>query len=300
MQNKDIQSGDNVSAPEQRSTEWFQSRIGRVTGSAVGAILGLSPFADADSVLRRMVREYHGAPSEFDGNPATTWGTFHEGIAKADFEMATGKTVLPAPFVEFQDWLGASPDGYVDDDALAEYKCPYSLREKENPQFKSVYEQYHYYAQVQVQLYVTGRAKCYFFQWAPKGTLAEIVPFSPLWCDDNLPKLKAFHERYLSELNNPEHLRPKAKKIANADVERLLEEYDQLKVAIEQGDERCKEILASLVAMAGNADALLGHGGRKLTHVERAGSVDYKKVPELKGVDLEPYRKAGSNYWRLS
>jgi len=56
---------------EQRSPQWFKAREGRVTGSSVGAILGLSPFMAPDDVMRRMVREYHGAEAEFQGNSAT-------------------------------------------------------------------------------------------------------------------------------------------------------------------------------------------------------------------------------------
>jgi hypothetical protein len=32
----------------------------------------------------------------------------------------------------------------------------------------------------------------------------------------------------------------------------------------------------------------------------RAGSVDYKQVPELRGVDLGPYRKADIEYFEIS
>jgi hypothetical protein len=34
--------------------------------------------------------------------------------------------------------------------------------------------------------------------------------------------------------------------------------------------------------------------------VERKGAVDYAKIPALQGLDLEQYRKAGGEYWRLS
>ena len=63
---------------EQRSEEWFNIRKGRVTGSAVGAILGIAPFAKQADILRRMVRDWHKAPSEFVGNIATQWGTMNE------------------------------------------------------------------------------------------------------------------------------------------------------------------------------------------------------------------------------
>lgn len=46
---------------EQRSEEWFEARKNRITASAVGAILGNAPYATRDDVMRRMVREYHGA-----------------------------------------------------------------------------------------------------------------------------------------------------------------------------------------------------------------------------------------------
>ena len=75
---------------EQRSEEWFKQRIGKITGSRVGAILGLSPFQKASDVMRAMVREYHGAESEFKGNSATMYGVANEDAAIFDFELETG------------------------------------------------------------------------------------------------------------------------------------------------------------------------------------------------------------------
>ena len=40
--------------------------------------------------------------------------------------------------------------------------------------------------------------------------------------------------------------------------------------------------------------------GLTLSEVERKGNVDYKVVPELEGVDLEPYRKKSSKYWKFT
>jgi hypothetical protein len=39
--------------------------------------------------------------------------------------------------------------------------------------------------------------------------------------------------------------------------------------------------------------------GIKLLRSFRVGSVDYSKVEELKGVDLNKYRKDGSYYWTI-
>lgn len=58
----------------QKSAAWHESRKMRITGSRVGAILGLSPWQKPDAVLREMVREHHGAEREFSGNIATEHG----------------------------------------------------------------------------------------------------------------------------------------------------------------------------------------------------------------------------------
>ena len=101
---------------EQRSPEWFAARKNRITGSAVGAILGLSPYSTPDDVMRRMVREKFDAPSEFTGNVATEWGVANEAGAIKEYEMETGVTVKPAGFYTHMHWLGASPDGLVGDE----------------------------------------------------------------------------------------------------------------------------------------------------------------------------------------
>ena len=111
---------------EQRSPEWYAAREGRVTASEVGAILGLAPYATRNDIMRRKVREHHGAPSEFQGNIATEYGTNHEDGAIIDFQMETGLAVDKVGFITKEDCAGCSPDGLVGDDAGFECKCPVS------------------------------------------------------------------------------------------------------------------------------------------------------------------------------
>ena len=285
---------------EQRSTEWHNARKGRVTGSIVGAILGLAPYMTRDQAMRSMVRAYHGAEREFTGNIATEYGTAMEQEAIESFEFKNGLTVQKSPFVPFEDWLGASPDGYIGNDDLIEVKCPFGLRKDETPQFKSIWDQPHYYAQIQIQLYVTGRSGCFFWQGSAHGDALEYVMLDQEWLDQNLPVLRQFYAEYLSELDNPEHLEPLRKEINTQDARRLLDEYDQLSEAIDNATERRKEVMTTLQDMAGGNNALIW--GRKLTKVEKVGPVKYadvvkKHLPEL---DLEPYRGKPSTSWRLS
>lgn len=280
---------------EQRTPEWFAIRKGRITGSAVGAILGLSPFSSRDAVLRRMVREYHGAASEFEGNIATDYGTRNEEGAKREYEIETGKTVIETGFHTFEDWLGASPDGFVDD-GLIEIKCPFGLRN--GGEFKTAKSQPHYWAQMQIQMFVTKTKWCDFYQWTPKETKLERIKFAPKWTAEVLDELKAFWNQYnIIKVKSPEiYLTDMRMK---HDALQLLAEYDDMVKAIKDAEERKKELLEKIVEVAGGVDAEIN--GRKLTLVKKEGAISYSKAIKdlLPDADLESYRGKPTEYWML-
>lgn len=287
---------------EQRSEAWFDARKGRVTGSAAGAILGVDPNRTRDDVLRDMVRQHHGLPREFQGNIATQYGVVHEAEALQDFEMVTGAEVIRASFCvhDVQDWLGASPDGFVGDDAVLEIKCPFGLRDKKDPVFKTAAEQPHYYAQMQVQMYVTDRTLCHFWQWSQHGNRLETVEYDAAWLAENLPKLRAFYDEYLMAIENPgDHLEDKRKLVDTPRALQMIAEYDDLTHAIEVAEARKKELLAEIVRMSGEQNAVFG--GRKLTKIEKQGSISYAQAIKVlaPGANLEPWRGKPTSYWTL-
>lgn len=288
---------------EQRSEAWFDARKGRITGSAVGAILGLDPNRTREDVLRDMVRAHHGLPREFQGNIATQYGVIHEVEALEDFERATGAEVIRATFCVHDNiaWLGASPDGFVGDDAVLEIKCPFGLRDKAAPvAFKTAAEQPHYYAQMQVQMYVTDRTVCHFWQWTPNDSALETVEYDSDYIASIYPQLEAFYQEYLAAIEKPdEHLEDKRAVIDTPRALQMLAEYDDLTQAIEQAEARKKELLAEIVRMAGEKNAVFG--GRKLTKVEKQGSISYAQAIKFLAPDanLEPWRGKPSSYWVL-
>lgn len=284
---------------EQRSPEWFAARKGRITGSMVGAILGLDPNTTRDEAMRRTVRAYQGLPSEFVGNIATSWGTNHEEEAREDFEYDQGCIVGEASFVVHPklDWLGASPDGYISNYALLEIKCPYGLRDKPQPvPFKTIKEQPHYYAQMQIQMYCTDRVSCYFWQWTPYDHDLTIVDYDPIWIEVNLPKLEAFYNEFLAICDE---VSEEKLEIDTPILRQRLAEYDDLAKVIKDAEARREEILNALVFESAGEDAVIC--GRKLTLVHRAGSVSYAKaIKELApDADLEKWRGEPSTYWTL-
>lgn len=285
---------------KQRSKEWFAKRVGRVTGSNVGAILGLNPHKTADDVLREMVRAYHGAEPEFQGNVATEHGTFHEAGAQSEYEMETGNKVEECGFFPYKDWLGASPDGLLQPDGLIEIKCPFGKRKDEKPDFKTAEDQPHYYAQMQIEMLCAERNWCHFYQWAPKGSIVEELYIDAHWIHENLPRLQEFHELYLAEITNPEHLEPKRKTIDTLKAEKLVTEYDELAEAIDRASARKKDILDELIQMAGEKNADIC--GKKLTQVERKGSVSYAKALKALAPDADLTKWTGkpTSSWKLS
>ena len=104
----------------------------------------------------------------------------------------------------------------------------------------------------------------------------------------------------MSELDNPTHLEELVKEVNTLISKTLLEEYDQLTATIEDTTARKKEVLEELIKHAKERNSVIH--GRKLTLVERKGSISYAKVVKdhLPDIDLEKYTGKPTNYWRLS
>lgn len=285
---------------EQRSPEWHEARRGRVTASMVGAILGVSPHGNRETAMRRMVRDYLGLPSDFEGNIATSYGTRNEPGALIEYEMETGHKVQAVGFITREDWAGCSPDGLIGEDGGLEAKCPFGKRKDVNPDFKTIKEQLHYYAQVQFSMWVTQRDWWSFFQWSPTSYKLDAIARDDDWLDENLPKLRQFHAEFLDELKDPQrHIDPLRKVIDTPAAHKIIAEYDQLSEVIDNATERRKELLSEMATMSGGVNALFA--GRNLTKVERAGSVSYAKAMAkyAPDADLEPFRGKASTYWQV-
>lgn len=303
----------NPEAAGQRSPEWFEARKGRVTGSIAGAALGLCPWMSPAQVIRKLVREHHGAPSEFVGNPATEYGTRHERAATLRFMRATGLEVAECGFLPIGDFSGASPDGLTSDDAILEIKVPYGLRKEVHPQFKSLDDQLHYAVQLQLEMIAARRDRAYFVQYRPQiGNFGDF-DFSPevirieeveRWrrrkCCGLLKEIRAFYEKVQSELDNPVHLEPLRVQIESKEAEIILNHIDELDQQMKAAKESRDDALKKLVELAGGQNAEIC--GRKLTKVVTQGAASYAKaIKEIcPDADLEKYRGKPTESWRIS
>ncbi len=194
---------------EQRSPEWFKMREGKITGSNVGAILGLlTKYRTRQDVMNEMIAKALGMKTESHYTAAMQYGIENEPTALGAYtyidkpDDVKDNTIKEATFVIHPNhpWLGASPDALVGDDGLLEIKCPYGARH--NNKFTSITHssKEHYYAQMQIQMSCTQRNWCDFYQWSPNSFMLERVEHNPKWVADALPILKEFYEEYLDKV----------------------------------------------------------------------------------------------------
>lgn len=107
-------------------------------------------------------------PVDDDGykNQAMQFGIDNEPVARLAYELETGNTVKEAFFESFNDDIGASPDGYVDEDGLIEIKCPNTATHLDTLRTGEVPKQY--FIQMQGQMLCTGREWCDFVSFDPR------------------------------------------------------------------------------------------------------------------------------------
>lgn len=286
---------------EQRTAEWFEARIGRITASMSGAILGNSPNMSRDDAMRRMVRDWHGAESEFAKNIATEYALNSIAGALQEYTMETGHSVEKDDGATRDDWASADVSGLVSIFGGVLVVCPFNLRDAEHPiTFRHIEDMARYVDRIQLWLWVTNRAWCDLYQWCPRGTSIERVTPDAAWRRKNLPKLKAFWDEYMEERqqdNAQKHLEPKRAIIDTPEAHRIMAEYDQLCEALDNATQRKKDLIADMVRIAGDKNAVFA--GRNLTLTKRAGAISYAKaLAELApGADLEKWRGRPSESW---
>ena len=282
-----------MNAPLQLSEAWFKQRVGMITGSRVGAILGLSPFSKPEDVMRDMVREYHGAEKEFTGNQFTQWGQDHENDALDAFTVETGFFVAEAslPFSVHGEhhFLGASPDGLADDGGLIECKCPQSI--------KDLTDVPHYVAQMQLQMHCTNTYHCWFVQWTPDQTVVHRVDREEDWVERNLEALTDFHKAYLEiiaseELSQP-YLDPKEVLREDEPWNNIASELKSITGQIKALQAQEKALKKELITLA---DGMKSKGGGISVYPTCRESVDYKSLVTDMEADITPYKKTTTSW----
>lgn len=266
--------------------DWLVWRKKGIGSSDAPAVLGVSPWMTPLGLWEVKT----GRRQEPETNWAMQRGVDLEPRARAHYELLCD-IEMPAALYVHQDhaFLRASLDGFNPDARrVLEIKCP---GKDDHAQALSGKVPEKYVPQLAHQLLVTGAEQVDYFSF--DGEKGVIVPFRAerSLLKTLFEKESEFWDYVLKDLAPP--LSPKDFRVLR----------DKESVALFQGfkeaDRLAKEAAAKREAL--RAQIIEKHeeprvrcAGVELTRSSRKGAVDYARVPELKGVDLEPYRKKAS------
>jgi len=155
----------------QGTPEFFAQRLGHVTASMMSHVLAVGKSGEAltrkNYRLQLVAERMSGKVAESFSSSAIEFGIANEPLARMQYESYAGTLVDLAPFCTHPSikWVGASPDGFVND-GLLEIKCPntqthlnYRLDNRCPPR---------YVDQIQCQLWCTERDWADFVSFDPR------------------------------------------------------------------------------------------------------------------------------------
>lgn len=150
----------------QGSEEWFKVRAGKLTGSNAQQIGNCGKGLDT-LCFETVAEKYLIKPVEGYENEHTKRGHELEPFARGEYERVTSNPVTLVGFVEYNDYVGTSPDGLVSDDGLIEIKCPDTVKYFEHLVYGIGAIDSKYMWQMQMNLLVTGRKWCDYVAYNP-------------------------------------------------------------------------------------------------------------------------------------
>lgn len=157
---------------EQRTSEWFQERLGKVTASRVADIIARTKSgysASRDNYMAQLVCErMTQTPAESYTNASMQWGTEQEPFARAAYESAKDVLVEEVGFITHPliQNSGASPDGLVGEFGLVEIKAPQTNTHIQTLLDQKIPEKH--IAQMQWQMCCTDRRWCDYVSFDPR------------------------------------------------------------------------------------------------------------------------------------
>lgn len=157
----------------QRTDAWRDDRAGKITASRFVDVIAKTrdgkPKAERSRYLRQIVFERMAMqPKREITARALEWGSEVEGYARQAYELRTGNIVTLSPFIAHPryEFIGASPDGLIDEDGGLEMKCPHSEEVHVQTWLEGMPAEH--VPQVQGCMLITGRAWWDFVSYDPR------------------------------------------------------------------------------------------------------------------------------------
>lgn len=276
----------------QGTQDWHEHRKHYRNASETPAVLGFSPWMTPYQLWQIKTGR---VPSQAT-TAAMAHGTALEPLARQAYEKLTGDVMEPLVMVDGH--YSASLDGItLGGKLILEIKCPKSKDSKILADAKAGRIPEHIFFQIQTQLMVSGAelAHLYVYDGAP-GILLEQRRDVEAW-----DVLRTGWDAFMACVNEdrPPALTDRDTVVRTDEVwQTAATEYARLKAEADAVGERLDAAKQALVALAvHNSEA---GAGVTLARYWKAGNVDYKKVPQLVGVDLDQYRARAKEEVRIT
>lgn len=273
-----------MSSPAQQSDEWLEWRKKGIGASDAPIIMKASPW----KTPFQLWQEKTGRVSSKQGpNWAQQRGINLEPEARSFYELKYGLEMPPTLVVHpTHSFLRASLDGInIEKRTVLEIKCP-----GKEDHMKAVAQQIpeKYVWQLVHQLLVTDLDLVHYLSYYEKS--GELVEFKR----DKKKEELLFKEvsefwKCVEKDTPPDFIDRDFVTIKNKDAVDLFVRYKELKNEYDDLDEKLKEAKESLIKLSDGKR--IQCSGVRVVPVISKGAVDYSKVPQLVGVDLEPFRK---------
>lgn len=190
---------------EQRTEDWMQARLGKVTASRVADVMARikSGYGAArkNYMCELLCQRLTGKFEEGFNSAAMQRGTELEPVARSIYEMLNDVMVTEVGFLDHPDIseFGASPDGLVGKDGLIEIKCPNTATHIEFLQTGKIDNRY--LLQMYSQMMCANREWCDFVSFddrLPESLAYKCVRVN--WDDDKVGEIVVEVSSFLDEL----------------------------------------------------------------------------------------------------
>ena len=284
----------------QGSAEWLAHRKNHIGASDAVIIMGVSPWSTPMKLWEQKVGV---APPIFEHN-AMKRGSLLEDGARLAFEADIGIEVFPQVVYHPEHTFmmssldGISLEGQGEEQTLVEIKCP-SEEEHKKALDGNVPE--HYVPQLQHQLACTGLEMLWYYSFDGVKGVKLAVKRDDEYIAAMIEKEKEFWGFMKSKtpppFTNRDYKNRPDWEVTSQALSLNAGLIVSLKESLKKLEGERDEMKAELVAKADGQSSKCGFVsiGRSFPR----GRVDYGAIPELKGVDLDQYRKESKETWTL-
>lgn len=283
----------------QNSPEWLEFRHNKIGASDAPIILGVSPFKTPYQLYLDKVERTEQAQSR-----AMKRGHDMEEEARQAFETMYETIymdkVTVVPYVvqsDIYEWMIASLDGLdIEKGVMVEIKCP---GQKDHDIAVSGKIPEHYIPQLQHQLFVTGLQKMFYFSYRTGNSQPVLLEYirDPLGTGTLVHKEIMFQDCVLTK-TPPELKETDYEELVDLDTLELAMQYSRVKDELEVISSKELSLKMKLIELSNGRNCRVGRV--KISQCSRKGTVDYSKIEQLSGVDLDRYRKPGTTYTQVS